>query len=327
MDNTNTSHEHELPLLGGISTLFRWLDSLVTIASGPILTIGLAVALVDLLTDGALLASQPTLLYVWAFSQALGVDSQLVASFDRARVALREKRYVAFIGSVLLGLVLCYVAWIAAQTFAVQQADHLTTTQALASIGLNHTTWLVQRSALSVTLVALSGWFRYHPPSKVRLSLEDELSEIERASKIAAARRSLREQQAVGAAQLGRSLTAAIQGRKSTEDTSTPEDRPPTGPGGPMASIPDNGSSKSSSEDGSNVVALPDRSSKRQAPRRLSPAARASAEDTLKKRAYKVLEREPDISANRLAQELHVRWGKADALIRAYKRQASDVAL
>ena len=81
MSDSNTSHEHELPLLGGISALFRWLESLVTIASGPILTVGLAVALVDLLTDGQLLASQPLLLYVWAFSQALGVDTQLVASF------------------------------------------------------------------------------------------------------------------------------------------------------------------------------------------------------------------------------------------------------
>ena len=168
---------------------------------------------------------------------------------------------------------LCYVAWIAAQTFAVQQADHLTTTQALASIGLNHTTWLVQRSALSVALVALSGWFRYHPPSKVRLSVEEELSEIERQTKIDAARRALREQQVVGAARLGRNLLGATQGRKPTEE-STP-DPLPTGPGSPAASSPDNGSlEESSSETGSKVVALPDRSSKRQAPRRLKPAAR-----------------------------------------------------
>jgi hypothetical protein len=318
-----------LPVLAGISALFRWFESLVTIASGPILTIGLAIALVDLLSDGQLLASQPALLYVWAFSQALGVDSQLVASFDRARVALRERRYGAFIGSVLLGMVLCYVAWIAAQTFAIQQADHLTTTQVLASIGLDRTTWLVQRSALSVALVALSGWFRYHPPAKQRLSLEEELNEIERQTKVDAARRTLREQQAVGAARLGRSLMAAAQGRKATESNSTPDDPLPTGPGSPLtASSPDNGSrEESSSEAGSKVVALPAPKSSRPTPRRLTPAARATLEERLQKRAAELLEREPDMSARKLAKTLHVRWEKADRLIRDYKRHASELAL
>jgi hypothetical protein len=325
MSDSTTSHE--LPLLGGISSFFRWIESLVTIASGPILTVGLGIALVDLLTDGSLLASQPLLLYVWAFSQALGVDSQLVASFDRARVALRERRHWAFIGSIALGLVLCYVAWIAAQTFAVQQADHLTTTQALASIGLDRTTWLVQRSALSVALVALSGWFRYHPPVKVRLSLEEELDEIERATKVAAARQGLREQQAVGATRLGRSLLAAAQGRKQ-EENSTP-DPLPTGPGSPTASSAENSSpDESSSDTGSNNIAtLPVESKRRQTGRHLSPVARISAEEGLRRRAFELLEREPGISVSRLARTLHVRWEKADALARAYRRQASNVAL
>lgn len=324
MTNSNTSQEHELPLLGGISALFRWLESLVSIASGPILTIGLAVALVDLLTDGALLASEPWLLYVWAVSQALGVDSQLVASFDRARIAVRERRYWAFIGSIALGLVLCYVAWIAAQTFSIQQANHLTTTQALASIGLDHTSWLVQRSALSVVLVALSGWFRYHPPVKVRLTLEEELASIDRETKVEAARQALREQRAVGATRLGRSVLSAVQGRNK-EDQSTP-DPLPTGPGSPAAASAENSSQESSSEAGSEkVVALPV-ASKRLKRTALSPAARGTArEERLVKRTAELLEREPDISARRLAKVLGVRWVKADALLKAHKRQQREL--
>ena len=327
MENYNTAQEHELPLLGGISALFRWLESLVSIASGPVLTVGLGIALVDLLTDGSLLASQPLLLYVWAFSQALGVDSQLVASFDRARIALRERRYWSFIGSVLLGVVLCYVAWIAAETFSVQQADHLTTTQALASIGLDHTSWLVQRSALSVALVALSGWFRYHAPAKRKLSLEDELTAIERATKVAAARQALREQQAVGATRLGRSVIAAVQGRNKGEEESRP-DPLPTGPGSPVAGAENRSPEEDESSSGSEsaIVALPV-PSKRQTARHLSPAARATAEERLKQKAFEVLEREPGMSVTKLAGTLHVRWERADALKRAYKRQANGMAL
>jgi hypothetical protein len=74
------SRTRELPFLGGISGLLRWLEELANTVAGPLLTAGLAIALIDLLTDGALLTTQPWLLYAWAISQAVGVDAQLVAS-------------------------------------------------------------------------------------------------------------------------------------------------------------------------------------------------------------------------------------------------------
>ena len=101
-----TTPQHEMPLLGGIAALIRWVEELVSLLAGPLLTVGLGISLVDLLTDGALLSKVPVLQMVWAVSQAIGVDAQLVASFDRARVALREKRYWS-----LLGLLFWDVLW------------------------------------------------------------------------------------------------------------------------------------------------------------------------------------------------------------------------
>jgi hypothetical protein len=59
----------ELPFLAGIAGLLRWLEELANIVAGPLLTVGLAIALIDLLTDGQLLASQPELLYGWRSRQ------------------------------------------------------------------------------------------------------------------------------------------------------------------------------------------------------------------------------------------------------------------
>ena len=318
----------ELPFLGGIAAFFRWIEELVNIASGPVLTVGLGISLVDLLTDGALLANLPVLLYIWAISQALGVDAQLVASFDRARIALRERRPWALVGLLILGGLLAYVAWISAEVFSIQQADHLSTTQALASIGMDHTVWLVQRSALSVGLVMLSGWTRYHPPAKVRPSVQEELAEIDRKTQLAAANQRLRETQALGVAHLGRSLLSAAQG-KQMQDEPRPEN-PPTGPGTPQVSAP-LAADDDESDDERGVLTLPiaDESAEEQ----LAPAARGitpSSPRTVRTKitaamrkaaAYEYLDDDPELSVLALQEKLHCRWETADRLKKAYKRE------
>jgi hypothetical protein len=109
-------NERELPFLAGIAGVLRWLEELANILSGPLLTAGLAIALIDLLTDGRLLDSEPSLLYGWAVSQAIGVDAQLVGAWDKARQAVRARRYWSLAGLLVLGLALAYVAWIANAT-------------------------------------------------------------------------------------------------------------------------------------------------------------------------------------------------------------------
>src|SRR5215831_2323798 len=117
------ARNRELPFLAGIAGCLRWLEELANIVAGPLLTAGLAVALIDLLTDGRLLASQPELLYGWAISQAVGVDAQLVASWDRARQALRARRYWSLAGLLVLGGALAAVGYLAAVIFAMQESE------------------------------------------------------------------------------------------------------------------------------------------------------------------------------------------------------------
>src|SRR5258708_31490504 len=82
----------ELPVLSAVAGFLRWCEELLIIVSGPLLTVGLGIALVDLLTGGALLAAQPGLLYAWAISQAAGVDAQLVASAAKLAAAFHARR-------------------------------------------------------------------------------------------------------------------------------------------------------------------------------------------------------------------------------------------
>lgn len=250
-------------MLAGIAGFIRWAEELANLVSGPLLTLGLGIALVDLLTDGSLLARMPVLLYTWAITQAIGVDAQLVAMWDKAHIALREHRYWSLLGLVVLGLVLAYVAWIAAQVFALQESEGLSEKAALARLGMDSALWLIQRTALSVFLVCLAGWTRYHAPAPdvetdaeaERIRLEaDLLLEPLRAQKRIMQARGLRD---VLAATMGRSadLSSTAQGtgpvsaeyahampsNKSDATISTPQQtktapsKPPTGPGSPVS--------------------------------------------------------------------------------------------
>lgn len=122
--------------------------------------------------------------------------------------ALRERRYGALVALVVLGLVLAYVAWIAAQVFALQEADGISTQAALARLGMDPALWLVQRTALSVFLVCLAGWTRYHAPAPdVAADAQVERSRLEAALSLEPLRAELRARQARG---LRGTLVAAI---------------------------------------------------------------------------------------------------------------------
>ncbi len=275
--------------LGALSLLLRWLEELINTLSGPLLVFGLAIALVDLLTDGALTLAAPALLFAWAISMAVGVDAQLIGSFARARHALRQQHYWTVAGYLVLGAALAYVAWVAAQVFATEQAQHITSVQALAQLGMDRTTWLFQRSGLSVFLVCLSGWTRYHPPAVT--TLEDERAKLERELTLEPLRQRARAQKAVGAVGLGRQMVAAARGHELPEP-------PPTGPGtpsvAPVGSIP--AEAVSVRAHGKPYIELVEPPEWRRARRR------ADAE----KRVRRVMAQQPGLSAKQLAKVAHV---------------------
>jgi hypothetical protein len=245
----STASERELPLMAAIGGLFRWLEELLTLLSGPLLTAGLGLALVDLLTDGKLLATQPELLFAWAIAMALGLDAQLVGAAVKLGRALRTARYWAAFAYLVLVAALSYVAFLAAQVFATQEAHGWTTAQALSALGMDGTTWLIQRSALSVALVVLSGLLRYTPPRAATIA--DEQAKLERELALEPLRQQVRAGRALGYVQLARNATLAITGKAPAEppvapptglygpasvptEAETPT-RPPTGPGAPSA--------------------------------------------------------------------------------------------
>jgi hypothetical protein len=203
-------HEQDLPLLGGIALALRWVEELIVLVSGPMLTAGLGIGLVALLSDGALLVSAPWLLYAWAISQTVGVDGQLVGAWYRVSVAVARKRYGAAAAFVLLGLLLAYVAYVAALVFATQQAYHNTTAQALSRLGMDATSWLWQRAGVSVLLVCLSGYLRYRAPRHDERSLEERKRAIQEQMELEALKAQQRAQRVAGAVGLVRDAAQGL---------------------------------------------------------------------------------------------------------------------
>jgi hypothetical protein len=224
--DTEQDYEQELPLLGWIAGFLRWLEELIVLVSGPLLMAGLGIGLVALLSDGALLLTAPWLLYAWAISQTVGVDGQLVGAWYRVSVAIARRRWGVALAFAALGGLLAYIAYVAALVFATQQTYHLTTAQALARLGMDSTSWLWQRSAVSVLLVCLSGYLRYRAPRKQVLTLEERKRAIEEQMELDALKAKQRTQQAQGAIGLFKGITQAARGTTVTRASSDVDDEP-----------------------------------------------------------------------------------------------------
>ena len=240
-------NQRELPLLAGIGAFVTWCEELLAILSGPILTAGLAIALVDLLSDGALLAHVPFLLWVWAASQAVGLDAQFIGSAAKLARAIRRRAIWPAIGYIILCAALGYVGFLASNVFATQEANGISTAVALARLGMDSTSWILQRSLLAVALVFLSGFLRYVAPAQnVALSAEEERERLEADLLLEPLRQQKRALQLRGA----RGALDALRGKETpssaetppassgeatgpSEPSETPPDRGPTGPGSP----------------------------------------------------------------------------------------------
>ena len=298
----------QLPLLGPIAGLIRWCESLVMLLSGPLLAIGLGIALIDLITNGGLLRAVPELLFAWGVSQAVGVDSQLIIAWDRCHIALRERQWLAVLGFAVLGCLLGYIGFISAEAFGFQHAFGVSEMQALARLGIDAVGWQFQRAALAVGLVALSGFLRYHPPeSDVVADTAAERERLEASLQLEPLRQQLRAQQVGGLRQVALSAI----GKEVPP-------RPPTGPGSPTQ--------KPAREVGvitpaTNITPLrpPTQAPSRRKRTTSTRVARASVE-TKARRHYR-----PGMSASELARVAHI--GKSAASKYARLLSAEQTAL
>ena len=351
--NQMNDHENELLMLAGIAAFIHWCEELLNILNGPLLLLGAGIALVDLLTDGALTVSAPVLLFAWAISQALGIDTQLLGCFARARGAGGWPR----VGWLVLGVILGFAAWQAGDVFAIQQAQGISESAALARLGVDPTLWLGWRAFLAVGLVALSGWTRYRRPAPVALA--DEREKLERELTLEPLRQRLRMQQVGGLRSLAQTALQGAGGVQNAlpapahfEAESAPDSahtatlagnpgalpdeaerlpiptqpqRPPTGPGSPsVASKPATRQTAAAA----NVTPLraprPARQSRRVAAR---ANARSGKRGTAEKRIRALLAADPAIEFAALVKQAKVSESTASkwlAVVEAERSRASE---
>ncbi|HLY32234.1 MAG TPA: hypothetical protein VKQ36_14480 [Ktedonobacterales bacterium] len=216
------NEDRPLFLLGPIAATLRWLEELANLLSGPLLAVGAIIAVIDLTTDGRLTATYPPILYLFAISQAVGVEMQLTGAWDRARHALAQRRWWGLLGQVLLGLLLGGIVYVGLYAFLGEQSFHMTTTQALTALGVSAHFWLFLRAGIAIFLVALSAWTRYRTPRQT--SLQDERARIERELELEPLRQRLRHTRLAGVRDAASALVGGQGGTNTQPSPMEPSD-------------------------------------------------------------------------------------------------------
>src|SRR5258706_8024691 len=292
----------ELPMLAGIAAVIRWFESLILLLAGPLLTIGLGVAVVDLATNNALLNSVPWLLVAWGIAMAIGLDAQVIAAWDRVGTAFRQRQWFVLVLYLVVGVALGYVGYIACAVFGVEHALGYTEQQALGMMGVNAMLYQYQRAFLAVALVALSALNRYHPP---HVALADERAELHRELELPPLRQRLTELKAVGAVNLTRTVAATAAGKAKVKHATPP--RYPTGGGSPVAASSDD--SQPTSDSSSELL-------------RLQPSARKTAVLSARERVFRLLGKNPGLSKREIARLAKVSETTASKWRTAWREEA-----
>lgn len=279
---------NNLPLLGKLAALIRWLESLVLLCSGPALTLGLLAAIVDLATDGALLRTFPWMLLGYAVCMAIGLDANLIIAWDSVKQHFLKKHWWRMCGYILVGCALGYVSYIAASVFGFAHALGYTEAQALSMMSIDPVSYQFSRAGLAIVLVALSALSRFSPDVK---TLEDEKAEIHRELELTPLRQRLAEMKTVGAVTVARSVASAAVG-KQTKAKKPTNDRPPTGPGTPT--IKPAAGTETTTTDGMRLLLRADMKPKRRV---------ARAKLTLRDKIWRTLDEDSSLSKSALARK------------------------
>lgn len=197
-------------LIPQIAGFFSWVESCISILSGWFILFGQAIALVALLTDGAIIASDPWLLNFYGISQAVGVDFMLIGSAYLLARAAKQWNWPAMISNGILVAALGYVAYISGYIFNYIHTFSVSTTAALGALGLDRPTWTAERTGIGVLLVILSGFRRYIP--KVAVNVSVQIQAIQDKAQIDAAKRAAQAQNLGGFLQVARQTIAVARG-------------------------------------------------------------------------------------------------------------------
>jgi hypothetical protein len=287
---TGRAQEQQLFGLGMLASTIRWIEELLNTLNGVNLMIGAGIAVVDLLTGGALAHTLPWVVFVWAVSQAVGIEVQLLGSFARARQAQRLGTHGAMWGWLLLGMVLLATTILASYVYALVRVQGVTTQSALAELGIGNFAFLGLRACLAAGLVALSGWTRYVGHTKA-LDTAGERAKLEHEMVLAPLRARVRAQKLKSLGVATRGAIAGFTGRDD-DDGATGTD------------FPDRQEAPDDADQGGTVVTLARARKGRNGKRRKTEAE-------IKDIVYKLLDKQPTMPLNEIAHRGHVGIGSA----------------
>lgn len=165
-------------ILGWLATGIRFVEDVNSILSSVLISLALTIAVMDLVTGGALLQHLSALVYLWAGSVAVGVEATLVSAFDRAHQAWLEARRSHAALWLGLGILLAAVGFVGVTAFTLQQSLHIGETVALSMMGLSPLAFDLGRSALTVLLACVAGVTR---PRKKPTTHQDRKRELQEA--------------------------------------------------------------------------------------------------------------------------------------------------
>lgn len=224
-------------LIGHIAALLRWFELLLFTISAPVLMAATAIAAIDILTGGALLANNPGMLFAFGVALAIGIDVLLPAACERVREAWEHKRWGTLLLWATIALWTGYVIFTALQVFSIEQAQHVSEQQALLMIGISPEQFHFNRDLLTVVLLGLSGFARVHQRPIGRKEERDQLEKELELEPLRQRLEAVKAQRLVGAVHAGKAVIAAAKATPATTVTVTPDPDPdpepptPAGPG------------------------------------------------------------------------------------------------
>lgn len=215
--NGPQSHDDDrIPGIWRIAVALTWLENLIVVISAPLMTFVAILSVADAFMGGHFLDEVPHLNLLYAIALGIGIEGQFSGMVYTARknevngqLGVWFYRFVAFIlfcVGVTTGAVVGYM-----QVFNVPLPT------ALLALNIQPLWWNWGRTVVMFGLIALSAHTRY--VKKVRLSVEDELAEIDRKARIAAAKTAAAKANVKGFAGVARGAFAGILGRPDEEET------------------------------------------------------------------------------------------------------------
>jgi hypothetical protein len=149
--NPTRSLDGEYPGLNSLTYAIGYLEQALSILSEPLLIGCSALAVVDFITGGGILAL-PLFTYLWASALAIAVTACFIVTWRRALRAFGQNRYVASFFLALLGMLLGLVDWTAVATQSLQQALHIGFVPALRALGVD-VFWITNiRAAVAISM-------------------------------------------------------------------------------------------------------------------------------------------------------------------------------